>query len=441
MAKKRDRSFVEPPIQRRHVGYGTAVHLVQSGVNRFHRIERVEGLENLPGPNEPMIIVGNHQNGLMDAIVQSAMLSPHQIHFLTRADVFYQKAVRSLLFAFNQMPIFRQRDKLADARERNQRIFEICAERLNIGATIGLFPEGNHRAVKTLRPLRRGVVDIINNALKLSPEMKRLKLVPVGIDYEQMTDLRRRLSYRVGPAVRFDDLIDPSTGAIPPVDLLERLKAAMDKLTVNIQPESHYEALLPYVQAMRTTETDNWVAIRDEIRGFQSLGNDALAAIDKAHANASAAGVLAAARAEDLGHASAQLRRTPWWFWPLAPLAVIGGACAYPLSKFIGAQTDKRIQDPCFTSTFKVSAGMFLFPIYLFILAWPLAWLATGEWGGWPVLAAYVFNLIGSRFAGWWYGHYLDWKGKRNAQTVYSNPDQAAAWSDYIASVKFHLNA
>ncbi len=229
MAKKRDRSFVEPPIQRRHVGYGMAVHLVQSGVNRFHRIERVEGLENLPAPDEPMIMVGNHQNGLMDPIVQSAMLSPHQIHFLTRADVFYQKAVRSLLFSFNQMPIFRQRDKLADARERNQRIFEICAERLNIGATIGLFPEGNHRAVKILRPLRRGVVDIINNALKLNPEMKRLKLVPVGIDYEQMTDLRRRLSYRVGPAVRLDDLINPSTGGIPPGDLLERLKVAMDE--------------------------------------------------------------------------------------------------------------------------------------------------------------------------------------------------------------------
>ena len=71
-------------------------------------------------------------------------------------------------------------------------------------------------------------------------------------------------------------------------------------------------------------------------------------------------------RAEDLGHASDQLRRTPWWFWPLAPLAVLSGACAYPLSKFIGAQTDKRIQDPCFTSTFKVSAGMFLphLPVY-----------------------------------------------------------------------------
>ena len=441
MAKKRDRSFVEPPIQRRHVGYGAAVHVVQSGVNRFHRIERVEGLENLPGPNEPMIIVGNHQNGLMDAIVQSAMLSPNQIHFLTRADVFYQKAVRSLLFAFNQMPIFRQRDKLADARERNERIFEICAERLNIGATVGLFPEGNHRAVKTLRPLRRGVVDMVNSALILNPKMKRLKLVPVGMDYEQMTDFRRRFSYRMGEPVPLEDLIDPDTGEIPAGRLLERLKDAMDELLVNIQPESHYEVLLPYVQAMRTTETEDWVATRDEIRGFQSFGEKALESIRQAHTEVAAAGVFADARPEDLGHGPEQLRRAPWWLWPLAPLAAVGGACAYPFSKFVGAQADKRVKDPCFTSTFKVSVGMFLFPIYLFILAWPLAWLATGEWGGWPVLAAYVFNLIGSRFAGWWYGHYLDWKGKRNAQTVYSNPDQAAAWSAYIASVKSHLNA
>ncbi len=441
MAKKKDNSFVEPPIHRRHFGYGTAVHLVQSGVNRFHRIERVEGLENLPDPHEATIIVGNHQNGLMDAIVQSAMLSPNQIHFLTRADVFGQKTARAVLFAFNQMPIYRQRDKLSDARERNRRIFEICAERLNIGATVGLFPEGNHRAVKTLRPLRRGVVDMINSALKLNPEMKRLKLVPIGIDYEQMTDFRRRLSYRVGAPVSFEDLIDPHTGEIPPGRLLERLMDAMDELLVNIQPESHYDALLPYVQAMRTTETENWISTRDEIRHFQSFGEEALESIRQAHTEAVAAGVFADARPEDLGQGPDFARNAPWWIWPLAPLAAVGGACAYPFSKFVGAQADKRVKDPCFTSTFKVSVGMFLFPIYLFILAWPLARIASGEWGGWPVVATYVFNLIGSRFAGWWYGLYLDWKGKRCAQEVYSNPAKSAAWSAYVATVKSQLNA
>ena len=417
------------------------MHLVRAGVTRFHRIERVEGQENLPDPMEPTIYVANHQNGLMDAIVQSAMLSPNQIHFLTRADVFYQKTVRKILFAFNQMPIYRQRDRLADARERNQRIFEICAERLNIGASVGLFPEGNHRASKTLRQLRRGVVDMVNAAIKLNPEMTNLKLVPVGIDYEQMTDLRRRMSYRIGAPIPFGDLIDETTGSIPPGALLDRIQDALNDLLVNIQPDSHYKELLPYVQALRTTEAEDWVATRTEIRSLQSISEAGLEAIGHAHAELAAAGTLNAARAEDLGQAPEDLRRIPWWFWPLAPVAFIGGACAYPFSKFIEKQAAKRVKDPCFISTFKVSAGMFLFPIYLFALAWPLARLASGEWGGWPVVGAYLFNLIGSRIAGWWFGVYLDWKGRREAKKVYINPAQAEAWNTYITTVKSHIKA
>lgn len=417
------------------------MHLVRAGVTRFHRIERVEGQENLPDPMEPTIYVANHQNGLMDAIVQSAMLSPNQIHFLTRADVFYQKTVRKILFAFNQMPIYRQRDRLADARERNQRIFEICAERLNIGASVGLFPEGNHRASKTLRQLRRGVVDMVNAAIKLNPEMVNLKLVPVGIDYEQMTDLRRRMSYRIGAPIPFGDLIDETTGSIPPGALLDRIQDALNDLLVNIQPDSHYDELLPYVQALRTTEAEDWVATRTEIRSLQSISEAGLEAIGHAHAALAEAGTLNAARAEDLGQAPEDLRRTPWWFWPLAPIAFIGGACAYPFSKFIEKQAAKRVKDPCFISTFKVSAGMFLFPIYLFALAWPLARLASGEWGGWPVVGAYLFNLIGSRIAGWWFGVYLDWKGRREAKKVYDNPAQAQAWNTYITTVKSHIKA
>lgn len=441
MAKTRNKAFVEPPIQRWHIGYGTAVHLVRSGVTRFHRIERVEGQEHLPDPMEPTIYVANHQNGLMDAIVQSAMLSPNQIHFLTRADVFYQKTVRKLLFAFNQMPIFRQRDRLADARERNQRIFEICAERLNIGASIGLFPEGNHRASKTLRQLRRGVVDMVNTAIQLNPELKALKLVPVGIDYEQMTDFRRRMSYRIGPPIPFADLIDESTGSIPPGLLLDRIKDALNDLLVNIQPDSHYDVLLPYVQALRTTEAEDWIATRDEIRTMQSIPETGLEAIQESHAALLKAGTLKAARPEDLGQGAEDVRRTPWWFWPMAPLAIIGGACAYPFSKFVQQQEAKRVKDPCFTSTFKVSAGMFLFPIYLFALAWPLARLASGEWGGWPVVGAYLFNLIGSRLAGWWFGVYLDWKGAKEARSAYADPAQAAAWQSYISTVKSHIKA
>lgn len=441
VAKTRTKPFFEPPVQRRHIGYGAAVHLVRSGITRFHRIERVEGIEHLPDPNEPTIYMANHQNGLMDPLVLCSLRSPSQIHWLTRADIFYQKIVRALLFSFNQMPIYRQRDRLSDARERNQRIFEICAERLDIGASIGLFPEGNHRAVKSLRPLRRGVVDMVNSAIRLNPELKRLKLVPVGIDYEEMAFFRRRLTYRFGPVIPFEDIIDPSSGEIPPGKLLDRIEKALDDLIVNVQPENHYDSLMAYVRSMRTTESEDWEATRDEIRSFQSLDEASLTAIKASYDALQKEGVLEAARPEDMGQNMAGLRRIPWWFWPLTPLAVVGGICSYPFSKLIESQSAKRVKDPCFISTFKVSAGMFLFPLYWFALAWPLARLVSGEWGGWPLLAVYLFNLVGSRISGWWYGVYLDWKGKRQARKVYASAKQASAWDRYIQTVKSFTKA
>jgi hypothetical protein len=339
------------------------------------------------------------------------------------------------------MPIYRQRDRLTDARERNQRIFEICAERLDIGASIGLFPEGNHRAVKSLRPLRRGVVDMVNSAIRLNPELKRLKLVPVGIDYEEMAFFRRRLTYRFGPVIPFEDIIDPSSGEIPPGKLLDRIEKALDDLIVNVQPENHYDSLMAYVRSMRTTESEDWESTRDEIRSFQSLDEASLTAIKASYDALQKEGVLEAARPEDMGQNMARLRRIPWWFWPLTPLAVVGGICSYPFSKLIESQSAKRVKDPCFISTFKVSAGMFLFPLYWFALAWPLARLVSGEWGGWPLLAVYLFNLVGSRISGWWYGVYLDWKGKRQARKVYASAKQASAWDRYIQTVKSFTKA
>lgn len=432
----RPKPFHEPPVQKRHVGYGTALPLVRSGITRFHRIEHIEGLEQLGYPNCPTIFIANHQNGLMDPLVLCSLRSPHQIHWLTRADIFYKRVARALLFAFNQMPIYRQRDRLADARERNERIFEICAKRLEIGAAVGLFPEGNHRDVKSLRLLRRGVVDMVNQALRLNPNLKSLRLVPVGIDYEEMASLRRRLTYRIGPPIPVADLIDEETGQVSPGDLLVRVHEALDSLMVNIQPESHYDALLPYVRALRTTESPDWSVTKTAIQRLNALSAEQLEAVQNAYTELQNTPEFQHHRPEDLGTRAEQLRQSPWWLWPLAPAAILGGLCSWPLSKAIESQAHKRVKDPCFISTFKVSIGMFLFPLYWLALAWPLAWLVTGVWGGWPVVAGYLFNLIGSRVAGWWYGSYLDWRGARRARALYANAELAQRWNTYLSTIE-----
>ena len=197
---------------------------MRASVTRFHRIQGVDGFENITDPKTPTIVVANHQNGLMDPLVLVSLVNNSQVHWLTREDIFYKKLTRTILFSFNQMPIYRQRDRLSDARERNAKIFEICAERLRIGARMGLFPEGNHRAMKSLRPLRRGVSDMVNASLKLDPSMRQLQILPVGIDYEEMPSFRRRLRYRIGTPIKIDALVNPETNAVSPGDLLEPLK-------------------------------------------------------------------------------------------------------------------------------------------------------------------------------------------------------------------------
>ncbi len=85
---------------------------------------------------------------------------------------------------------------------------------------MGLFPEGNHRAMKSLRPMRRGISDMVNASIKLDPNMRQLQILPVGIDYEEMPNFRRRLRYRIGEPIKVDALINPKTNEVDPGNLL-----------------------------------------------------------------------------------------------------------------------------------------------------------------------------------------------------------------------------
>jgi hypothetical protein len=83
---------------------------------------------------------------------------------------------------------------------------------------------------------------------------------------------------------------------------------------------------------------------------------------------------------------------------------------------------------------------MALFPLCWLILAFPISWLVTGAWMGWGIIPAYLFNAIGSRIAGWWYGAFLDWNGARKAKKAYSNHAQSEAWSQYLDVIEKNLS-
>ncbi len=73
--------FHEPPIQRGHPIYRMMLPWVGSAVTRYHRITGTEGIEKIPEPGVPVILVCNHQNGLMDPLIHCGLMRQHQVHF------------------------------------------------------------------------------------------------------------------------------------------------------------------------------------------------------------------------------------------------------------------------------------------------------------------------------------------------------------------------
>lgn len=436
MNTTRPRPFHRPPIQRRRWPYRLAIKWVAPAAKRYYRLTGFDGKSGFPKDGTPAILVGNHQNGMMDPLVLCAMKPRNQFHWLTRSDIFYNRIVRTILFGLKMLPIYRLRDRLLDTKERNEEVMTICAKRLAIGAQVALYPEGNHNAQRTLRPFKPGVTNMLEIALRMDPTLERIQLIPVGLDYEDYAGFRRRLRCRLGPAIPFADLFDEATGKLDRVKVVHRIEKAMAKVMVNVPAES-YGVFDPYVRAMRTTEIEaaDWEAARSTIERFANFSEAQIARIEAAWTAFEATGCKA--RPEDLGMDEASARRGAWWVWPLAPLAGLGWLTTGLQAQFVVNQARKRVKDLVFRSTFRLGLGMALWPISWGIMA-GVAGILGGAWVATGTLFACVF---GSLLAGWWYGRWLDSNGALKARKAWANEKQSRAWSQYIETVKDEIEA
>ena len=370
------RPVLTPPVQRVHLAYFLARLFVEQGTKRFHRTDVLTGVENFPDKKTPMVMVGNHQNGMMDPLNICGNME-RQFHWLTRADVFWKPLFKKILFAFNQMPIYRQKDRLPDIRVRNEIIWNNCLDRLEIGASLALFPEGNHNPQKTIRPLKRGVSDLLGRAYTRDKDLGRIQLIPFGQDYEHYPTFRRRLSLRAGKPIEWVDLYNEETKAIDYVKLNERISDALRKLTLDIQPSKEYDLFEPYVRAFRPTEKigDDWEAIVTDLNRIKNSANNEtwLSKVKESYDELVSAGFTNSMRTEAWGHAETQTRRKSLIPRLLIPIGWLSQAPSAIQHYIINKKGDgvKKIE---FRSTFKIGPGMFILPI---------TWIITGSLLGW----------------------------------------------------------
>lgn len=411
--------------------YAILFPIVWIGAKLFYRKFKVIGTENFP-KDCPVIVVSNHQNGLMDPVM-CCMSAPRQLHFLTRADVFKKPLVAKILFKLNMMPVYRPHDRVPDMAERNEYIFDHCVERLKKGAAVALFPEGNHGNEYFIRPMKKGLARMVYRCVEKYPELKNIKIVPMGVHYSDYEGFREDFTVRIGEPITLDQWLkeNPESPQSHKA-LMEKVKQGLTAVTWNLAPHNYYDFFYTYAYTLQNKGV-GWEVIKDDIDNYPLI-------IDSW-------------KEDDLitswAHCTATIshHHLPWkdfaagkkyrWFdyikmILLAPFAWIGFFLFGPPCLITSRMVKNKIKDPHFKSSFKMVFGILLVPLTLLI--WSIVVLIVFNWK-WLLVFLFASAICGIIAV-----KYFDWleeiRGdKRRLQTQRANPTLYQEWHRWIESM------
>lgn len=179
--------------------------LVGLGIRSYYREIRVKNKRNIP-LDEPMIIIANHPNTLMDAWMIGHIYS-RPIYFMAKGTLFKGKLKMAILKSLNMIPINRVGEGQTSGVS-NQDSFQACYDLLESGKTLVIFPEGSSFQERHLRELKSGTARIALEVEKRNAGKLGVKILPMGLNYTQAEKFRSRVLVNIGEPISAKDFLE-----------------------------------------------------------------------------------------------------------------------------------------------------------------------------------------------------------------------------------------
>lgn len=406
----------------------------------FYRRWKVLGLENFPKKNTPAILVANHQNALIDPLL-CCLTAPRQLHFLTRADVFRNPLLRPLVLALNMLPVYRVRDKESGKSLRNMKTFDTAIARMQKGAVVGVFPEGNHGDKKILRPLKKGLAQLLDISAAKATDLKDLQILPVGVDYSDYDHARTSVVVNYGKPFRVHDLLFSEAEKMDRYRaVMQRVQEKLDEVMLNLSPSNYYPYLsLAEKYLLEKYGQGEWSRVQyllHTLREILKRDADAAEAIDKAKKLSEALKAQGLTFAQTAALASGR-RPKPFGTLLLGLVAAPGFALHVPAWQLTLAATRKVVVDPQFNSTFRLLFGLLLFSLtWVLVISQSFVFLAPRE-----VLVLIPSLLVSSLLALPLSDRLIDGHRYRKAQKVFSrHAELKEDWKNLTKDIENRLS-
>lgn len=346
-------------------------YILVFGLRLFHRKFRVVGYENLKGSDIPTIVVGNHQNALLDPILCCSVIT-QQLHWLTRSDVFKPGLVTKILKGVNMLPVYREKDNVADIRDRNEAIFQECYRRLNNGQWISLFPEGTHKGKKSLNtPLKKGIGRLIIGTFEANPNLQQIRILPLGLEYSEFFEKDGDFMLRIGkPIVLSKEDYTVANKAIWANELVADISTALQAVMTDIRNDQYYEEYITIQDLMHFVFPYNdW---HENVVIYQDLVNAKKFENSELLESVKALNLLS----QEL-HFSNQtdFEANQWRMWNTlrvfmtVPFSFVGKLIFYPISNFTENFVRTKVKDMLFRNSIRITFKLFFSIPYILILS------------------------------------------------------------------------
>lgn len=292
----------------------------------------ISGKENVP-KNKAILFVANHQNALIDPLLIGAV-SPRELNFLTRADVFNKPLIKALLSTVNMMPIYRIKDGRTGL-SKNEEIFQKCYRILNRKGTVLIFPEGNHNIQRRLRILSKGFTRIILGTLENNPDQE-IFVVPIGINYTNAKKFASSVHLVFGEPILVHEEHRENASKGASSSLKNEVSEAMKKLITHIENAEHHDKIA--------------AAFKEEEFLYPGKVNEKLSGMD---------------------HNSHEAADDDSQFHLLRPLVLVNSFIPILAWKYM----HPKIEEEEFIATWRYTIGITLVPICYFLQAGLVAYL------------------------------------------------------------------
>ena len=186
--------------------YSILKPIITYSLNAFFKRIDVIGAENLE--YDGVLFVCNHPSALFDPIIVASR-TKKSIHFLAGAE-WFGTGFQSWVFQnqFKMIPVYRPwlaKDK-KKAEASNDEMFNACYESLGEGKRIIIFPEASSVTVPWVRDIKTGAVRIKLGADRFIDGEKKVRIVPIGLNYTNPHRFQTRVVMKVGEPIDFSDL-------------------------------------------------------------------------------------------------------------------------------------------------------------------------------------------------------------------------------------------